>query len=325
MPPGVRAGLGGTRQPIAGGGGGGRGADRRRGPALRTRIAARLRPSPRGALLLRRTLALSILAAVAVLPLPLTSSGVFPIRSITVRGASLVDPGLITATSEIAAEENLLAAPLRRGEAGVATLPMIATARIRAGIPDAIVIDVVERDLLLRWELRGVTYLIDGDGRIVATADSPAFVPSAASIIAQLPQIVDDRDDVLLEVGDLLPATLFDAVTRLASLAASDFGSTAATLSLRIDPDWGVMLVGTGGASDAAWSAVFGTYTANLRSPAIIPEQIRLLRSLLARGEGRFGWIILADGSAGTYTDRGVVPPPAGGTASPAPMPSAAP
>lgn len=276
-------------------------------------------------MLLRRASALSIIAATAALPIPLTSNGVLPIESITVRGASLVDPGLIATASGIVAGENLLAARLRRGERAVAALPMIATARIRAGVPSNIAINVVERSLLLRWELRGVTYLVDGGGEIVAMADSPAFVPSAASAIAQLPLISDERDDVLFEVGDALPATLFDAVTRLAPLAASDYGSSAADLSLRIDPNWGVVLVGAGGSSDAAWVAVFGTYTSNLRSPAIIPEQIRLLRSLLARGEGRFGWIILADGRAGTYTDRGIAPPPAGGEASPAPTPSGTP
>lgn len=276
-------------------------------------------------MLLRRAFAALLLVVVAMLPIPLTAREALPIGRVSVTGAALVDAGQIAEASGIAAGESLLAAHLRRGEEAVATLPMIASARIRAGLPDAIEISVVERSLLLRWELRGVTYLIDGEGVVVATADSPMFVASAASVIAQLPYIADERDDVLLQLGETLPSTLFDAVTRLASLKPSDFGSSATVLSLRIDPNWGVVLAATGGAVDAAWSAVFGTYTANLRPPAIIPEQIRLLSSLLARGEERFGWIILADGSSGTYTDRGVVPPPAGGATSPAPSPSGTP
>jgi hypothetical protein len=42
----------------------------------------------------------------------------------------------------------------------------------------------------------------------------------------------------------------------------------------------------------------------------MLPGQVRLLRSLLAKRERGVGWVILADGQAGTFTDPGVRPPP---------------
>jgi hypothetical protein len=72
--------------------------------------------------------------------------------------------------------------------------------------------------------------------------------------------------------------------------------------------------------SDGAWFGVFGFYTSTLRSPAIIPGQVRLLRSLLAGGEGTFGIIVLASESDGTY-----LPPAAPSIAPASPSPAAAP
>ncbi|MEI6271764.1 MAG: hypothetical protein WCP38_05320, partial [Chloroflexota bacterium] len=59
-----------------------------------------------------------------------------------------------------------------------------------------------------------------------------------------------------------------------------------------------------------SWNAVFGIYSATIRPPEMLPGQVRLLRSLLADRERKVGWIILADGQAGTFTAPGVRPPP---------------
>ena len=53
----------------------------------------------------------------------------------------------------------------------------------------------------------------------------------------------------------------------------------------------------------ATWTATFGFYTPTLRTPELVPGQVRLLRSLMARiGEGRLATILLADTTDGTYT-----------------------
>jgi hypothetical protein len=52
------------------------------------------------------------------------------------------------------------------------------------------------------------------------------------------------------------------------------------------------------------WSAVFGFYTPSLRTTELIPEQVRLLRSLLFGREQLVDKVTLASGTDGTYTPR---------------------
>ena len=54
----------------------------------------------------------------------------------------------------------------------------------------------------------------------------------------------------------------------------------------------------------ASWTAVFGFYSPTLRPADLVPQQVRLLRSLLAGREAHLLRIILADGMHGTYTTR---------------------
>ena len=52
------------------------------------------------------------------------------------------------------------------------------------------------------------------------------------------------------------------------------------------------------------WVAVFGVYTPSIRTPDLIPGQVRLLRSFLAGRELPVKRIILADDRNGTYVSR---------------------
>ena len=62
-------------------------------------------------------------------------------------------------------------------------------------------------------------------------------------------------------------------------------------------------------AKPAAWSAVFGFYTPSLRTTELIPEQVRLLRSLLAGREDKVDRVILASATDGTYTQKATPSP----------------
>jgi hypothetical protein len=59
--------------------------------------------------------------------------------------------------------------------------------------------------------------------------------------------------------------------------------------------------------------AVFGFYTPSLRSPEMVPGQVRLLRSLLSDREDALARVVLASETDGTYV------------ALPSPEPSASP
>jgi hypothetical protein len=128
--------------------------------------------------------------------------------------------------------------------------------------------------------------------------------------------VVDETSGPFVGVGEELSAVDLDIVTRLASLTTGDLGSSAESLTIKRDPQYGYLLQGAG--EGFAWNAVFGIYSATIRPVEMVPAQVRLLRGLLATRERAIGWVILADGQAGTFTDPGVRPPPP-------PVPSASP
>jgi hypothetical protein len=92
----------------------------------------------------------------------------------------------------------------------------------------------------------------------------------------------------------------------------SDVGSSAEALAVTVT-DRNGFVVRT---RPSGWSAVFGFYTPTLRTPTIIPGQVRLLRSLLIGREHLVERIILASETDGTYIPR---PTP---TPEPTPSPS---
>ena len=53
---------------------------------------------------------------------------------------------------------------------------------------------------------------------------------------------------------------------------------------------------------------IFGYYTPSLRTTELIPEQVRLLRSLLVGREAQVERIVLASATDGTYTPRPATP-----------------
>ena len=69
------------------------------------------------------------------------------------------------------------------------------------------------------------------------------------------------------------------------------------------------------------WAAVFGFYTPSLRTPELIPGQVRLLRSLLIGREQLVDRVILASETDGTYIPKPTPKP----TAKPSATPTASP
>jgi hypothetical protein len=114
--------------------------------------------------------------------------------------------------------------------------------------------------------------------------------------------------DAGLVVGARVDPVALDAALRLGSLAPEDVGSTARSVSLRLDDQNGFVLR----SEPAGWTAVFGFYTPTLRTTDLIPGQVRLLRSLvLANDEANIRRVILADERSGTWIPRSTSSPSA--------------
>jgi hypothetical protein len=114
--------------------------------------------------------------------------------------------------------------------------------------------------------------------------------------------VIEDRRvgaDATLAVGTTLDVVDLDVATRLGSLTPDDVGSAVTRLKVAVTDDDGFIVNAPG-----SWTAVFGFYSPSTRATDMIPGQVRLLRSLLAGGEGTLTRIILASESGGTYVPK---------------------
>jgi hypothetical protein len=245
------------------------------------------------------------------------------VGQISVVGTQLLDPDAVIAAANIPIGSSLLGVNLRAAEDAVAALPLVASVRVSAGLPDGVQIRVREKSLLLRWQIGDRIYAVSESGELLGETASLNLAPSAAAALAAAPLLFDDRTSSPLPTVGQLTATELDVATRLASLTPEDLGTAATTLTLRLLSDFGFVVEATGPSIE--WNAVFGIYSATIRPTSMIPGQVRLLRSLLVGRESRIGWVILADDQAGTYTAKGVRPPPPGVEPSPSPSPSLSP
>jgi hypothetical protein len=192
---------------------------------------------------------------------------------------------------------NAVGLPTAGLAARLETLPAVAAASVQVSLPSTLVVTVTERQPILAWRVGSVTFLVDRDGKLFA-ASGPGIGP-AASVAVGLPTIVDLRaaSTAILGIGATLDPTDLDAATRLASLTPGDVGSQATGLVVRITDADGFTIATT----PASWTAVFGPYSPVLRTPDLIPGQVRLLRSLLFGKEELVQRVVLADDQNGTY------------------------
>ncbi len=312
-PLGVRPGLAGQRR-RAGVETAQRPTGREAAPTGRRSGGRRLRPET--VRVLRRLAVLVLMIGATLAPPALASAGTFKVTSVRLVGLQLLDESAVRAASGIVLGDGLLTSDPRSIEQVLTEIPFIASARVRIGLPGEIRAEIREEAPLLRWSRAGVTYVMGGSGELLGPTTSPFLSNAGRAAIEQLPLMQDLRSGTPLLLGDVIAPLDVDIATRLASLTLADLGSAATRLTVVADPQYGFVLRGDG--EGIAWNAVFGIYSATIRPPEMLPGQVRLLRSLLAERERKIGWVILADGQAGTFTEPGVRPPTPPG-ASPAP------
>ena len=174
-------------------------------------------------------------------------------------------------------------------------LPGVAGAQVTVSLPDALVVRVQERKAIVVWEVGQARFLVDRDGVIFAALDANAAATSDLTVIA------DSRpESATLGFGSIIDPVDLDAATRLGSITAADIGSRASSLVVAVTEANGFVV----GTVPRSWIAIFGLYTPTLRTPTMIPGQVRLLRSLLAGREDTVGRIILSDADSGTYVPK---------------------
>jgi hypothetical protein len=241
------------------------------------------------------------------------ASSAFDYTRLQLHGAEFTDPAAVERALVDSRGTNLFGLSTAPLVTAIESLPTVASARVGVELPGTLAVTLVEREPIVVWQIGERRYLVDRDGALFAELTDPA--PAAA---ASLP-VIDDRRAAsgLFALGGTLDPVDLDAATRLASLKPADVGSGAVSLTVAVTDENGFVIA----TRPNAWSAVFGFYTPSLRTPELIPEQVRLLRSLLAGREPQVQRVILASGTDGTYTAR----PTPSASAKPKPKASKAP
>jgi POTRA domain, FtsQ-type len=224
------------------------------------------------------------------------ASSAFVYARLQVDGLGFTDAAAVEAALADVRGHNLFGLSTGPLEASLETLSTVESARVDVALPGTLVVTLEERRPVLIWQVGARRYLADPDGALFALlgADPP---PGAAGL-----PVVDDRRAASagLSVDRRLDDVDIDAATRLASLVPADVGSSAVSLAVVVTDANGFSLE----TRPAGWSAVFGFYTPSLRTTELIPDQVRLLRSLLIGREQLVDKVILASGTDGTYTPR---------------------
>ncbi len=251
----------------------------------------------------RRSAGLSRVRAGAALAMLLSAAAIYGVAAspafgvdrVEIRGLRYTAEADVRSRLDVAGGANLFGLRTDRLAAAVRELPTVASVGVSVGLPDRLSIEVAERQPVLSWRVGDHRFLADRDGTLFAELGEPPPADAAALTV------VDDRraGSRSLAVGSRLDSVDLDAATRLGSIRPGDVGSAAAALVLQVTDEHGFVLA----ARPTGWTAVFGFYTPSLRTPDIIPGQVRLLRSLLARqGEANVVQVVLASETDGTFS-----------------------
>jgi hypothetical protein len=269
------------------------------GHARRTRAVKRhsagLTPVRAAALLTMLATGLGIYGAGA--------SGAFAFRPerLAVSGARFTAKDAIGSALAIAPGSNLFmlaTSPLQRR---LEQLPTVLRAEVAVGLPDSVRVELTERRPILAWAIGDRRLLVDGAGRAFAQLDGTSGDPAVAAAVKGLPVVLDERAAAPgLGIGASVDSIEFDVATRLGALRPADVGSAATALIVAVTDQDGFVVRSV----PDGWTAVFGFYSPTLRTPDLVPGQVRLLASLLVGREAKIGRIVLANATDGTYVPR---------------------
>ncbi len=283
-------------------------AARRTRPPVPSRRTRPIRRASAGLSVARAGAALAMLASAGAI-YGVGASSAFEYVRLQVDGAVFTDLAAAEEAVAGARGENLFrlaTAPLATALEG---LPTVEAATVGVRLPGTLVVTLREKVPVLVWKVGARRYLADGGGELFGRlGDHPP------AQVAEL-TVIDDRRAASagLSVGRRLDPQDIDAATRLASLVPGDVGSAAEQLQVRVTDENGFVVR----ADPQGWIAIFGFYTPSLRTPELIPGQVRLLRSLLIGREPLIQRIVLASETDGTYVPKPT--PRASASTSPSP------
>lgn len=178
----------------------------------------------------------------------------------------------------------LLAVDSAELAARLRALPAVAAVRVEARLPGQLSVSVTEKAPALTWLTPEARLLVAADGAVIASLPRDAEPPAD---LAALPAVNDQRSASRdIGVGHRLPAVEVRTVERLLAVDPELLGSHATGFALRVDEEYGFILV----SSRPAWSAAFGFYQVDPvetepEAVARLDSQVRAVRTLFSEVE----------------------------------------
>jgi hypothetical protein len=171
------------------------------------------------------------------------------------------------------------------------SLPAVASAEVSAVLPDELRVTIVEKQPAFTWITSALRLIGAADGTLIAELPLDAEVPVE---LAALPAIDDQRrHSRQLIMGDVIPADELGFALRLVDVEPALLGSASSGLSVRIDAEYGFILV----SALPAWQAALGFYGLDPAGDEVAPEarfeqQAAAIRTLFAgQPEGSVRWV----------------------------------
>ena len=239
----------------------------------------------------------------------LTSDPEFSVMpsTVSISGAHYTDPADIRAAMRMVGDVRpaTLVISTRSMEGAIEKLPAVASAHVRAVLPDTLTVSVTERRPMMEWRIGDDAWLMDETGTAFAPVSGTPDEQGDGATGTTLPAVDDLRTDATMAAGDQLDAIDLEAVRTLGNVTPDLLDSSAHALFLSLADSEGWVLSAPG-----HWRAVFGHYTQTLLPTTRIPSQVQCLAALLADSEATVKVVTLAVSTdrCGTVVDGPLEP-----------------
>ena len=252
-------------------------------PPLRRRLRPRL-PS------LGRALAVLLFAATLAGLVVLVNGPWLRVAQISVAGQRLTGEAALAGVLEPLRGSALLSLDAGAVEERLRSLPAVEGARVEPALLDRVQVTIAEKQPAFVWRTETHRLVGADDGTLIGEVARDGQLPKE---LARLPYVDDRRSAAIaLGVGSRIEAPVLQTAMRLAGLDPARLGSTAQHLSIRLDDEYGFVLV----ASRPSWQAAFGVSGLQTGDAGAVTtrfdDQIAAVRTLFAsRRETSVWWV----------------------------------
>jgi hypothetical protein len=265
-------------------------ARRPRGRQARGPRSSRRRALPRLASLAR--IAAGLLAVVLAAGLVVILTGPWlHVRELAWAGERLTPGKDLARLLEPMRGRNLLTLDTSALTTRVERLPAVERAQVSAELPGRLALSVTEKAPSFIWQTRTLRLIGAADGTLIGALPLGDPLPPD---LERLPFVKDQRDAARLTgVGDVIAGPMLETARYLAGLDPALLGSKTSRLSIRLDDEYGFIVV----SPDPAWQAAFGFYGLEPRDQGQslhdrITKQVAAVRTLFAsEPETRVSWV----------------------------------